>query len=73
MPRRNPALEAAIEMCNQSNLKYRTELTSDSHIKLLIDGAKKVVYISGAAIGRDKRWVQNVKQDVRHAIRTITT
>lgn len=68
MPRRNEALEAALEMCN--GLRYRLEQTKDAHIKLLIDGAKKVVYISSVN-RRDKRWVENVKQDVRHAIRSI--
>jgi hypothetical protein len=72
MPRRNEALEAAIEML-EGQYRYRTELTRDRHIKLMIDGAKKVVYISGAAKGREVRWIANVKQDVRHAIRTITS
>lgn len=69
MPKRNPALEAALELCN--GYKYRLEGTKDRHIKLLIEGAKKVVYISGPAKGRDLRWIDNVKQDVRHAIRSI--
>lgn len=72
MPRRNEALEAAIKML-EGQYRYRTELTRDRHIKLMIDGAKKVVYISSAAKGREVRWIANVKQDVRHAIRTITS
>lgn len=72
MPRRNEALEAAIAML-EGQYRYRTELTRDRHIKLMIDGAKKVVYISSAAKGREVRWIDNVKQDVRHAIRTITS
>lgn len=72
MPRRNEALEAALEML-EGQYRYRTELTRDRHIKLMIDGAKKVVYISSAAKGREVRWIANVKQDVRHAIRTITS
>jgi len=73
MPRRNEALEAAIAMLDGMKYGYRTELTRDRHIKLMIDGAKKVVYISSAAKGREVRWIANVKQDVRHAIRTITS
>jgi hypothetical protein len=71
MSRRNEALEAAKELLQ--GYTYRTELTRDRHIKLMIDGAKKVVYISSAAKSREVRWIANVKQDVRHAIRTITS
>lgn len=71
MPRRNEALEAAIAML-EGQYRYRTELTRDRHIKLMIDGAKKVVYISGKKPKHDPCWIMNVKQDVRHAIRTIT-
>ena len=73
MPRRNEALEAAIAMLDEDGRGYRTELTRDRHIKLMIDGAKKVVYISGKKPKHDPCWIMNVKQDVRHAIRTITS
>lgn len=68
MPRRNEALEAAVELIG--DIPYRTEQTKDNHIKLLIHGAKKVVYISGAKPRMDKCWIKNVCQDVRHALRT---
>jgi len=69
MAKKNEALEAALEMVG--SIPYRMEETRDRHIKLMIEGAKKIVYISSAAKGRDKYWVQNVRQDVRHAIRSI--
>ena len=69
MAKRNEALEAALEMCKE--YQYEIETTRDRHVKLKIVGAKKIVYISSASKGRDKYWVQNVLQDVRHAIRSI--
>lgn len=67
MSRRNPALEAALQLCN--GYVYRTQVTRDGHIKLMIDGTKKIVYISTKST--DPNVINNVKQDVRNAIRTI--
>lgn len=69
MCKRNPALEAALKLCE--GYEYQIEETRDRHFKIMIAGAKRIVYISGAAKGRDPNWVNNVKQDVRHAIRSI--
>ena len=68
MPK-DEALQAALDLIG--DIPHRIEKTRDNHTKLLIAGAKKIVYISPPAKGRDLNLVKNVKQDVRHALRSI--